>query len=435
MKISMVSEHASPLAAIGGVDAGGQNVHVAELAKALAARGHEVAVYTRKDDRELPERVTVAEGYDVVNVSAGPPEPIPKDELLPFIPALADGITASWRHDAPDVVHGHFWMSGVASIDAVQQLSLDLAEPPRMAQTFHALGSVKRRHQGIKDTSPEEREWMEPWVGRAADRVIATCTDEAFELKSLGVDRSRISIVPCGVDTGMFTPRGPAETRTSRYRIVTVGRLVPRKGMDTIIQALATLKELGVADTELWVVGGGSGAEALGDDAEVRRLGSLASDVGVSSHVKFIGQVPRERMPAVLRSADVVVCTPWYEPFGIVPLEAMGCGIPVIASAVGGLVDTVTDGVTGLHVPPKDPDALAQALAELLPQPNILRSFGRAGVSRVRSRYTWERIAADTERIYELMMGRESTRTEALEAVRRRVVRSDGSGFGRSWAQ
>jgi glycosyltransferase involved in cell wall biosynthesis len=112
----------------------------------------------------------------------------------------------------------------------------------------------------------------------------------------------------------------------------------------------------------------------------------------------------------------------------------MGCGVPVIASAVGGLVDTVTDGVTGLHVPPKDPESLAQALASLLPQPNILRAFGKAGVSRVRSRYTWERVAADTERIYEQMNGRESVRTEALEAVRRRVVRSDGSGFGRSWA-
>ena len=434
MKISMVSEHASPLAAIGGVDAGGQNVHVAELAKALAARGHQVAVYTRKDDRDLPERVSLRDGYEVINVSAGPPEPIPKDELLPFIPALADGITMSWRHDPPDVVHGHFWMSGVASIDAVQQLSLDVAEPPRMAQTFHALGSVKRRHQGVQDTSPEEREWMEPWVGRAADRVIATCTDEAFELKSLGVDRSRISIVPCGVDISRFSPRGPIEARTSRYRIVTVGRMVPRKGTDNIIQALAKLKELGITDAELWVVGGAAGAEALGDDAEVKRLGSLATELGVSSSVKFIGQVPRERMPAVLRSADVVVCTPWYEPFGIVPLEAMGCGVPVIASAVGGLVDTVTDGVTGLHVPPKDPESLAQALAALLPQPNILRAFGKAGVSRVRSRYTWERIAADTERIYEQMNGRESSRTEALEAVRRRVVRSDGSGFGRSWA-
>ncbi|MEV8146656.1 glycosyltransferase [Arthrobacter sp. NPDC080073] len=425
MKISMISEHASPLAAIGGVDAGGQNVHVAELAKALAVRGHDVTVYTRKDNRALPARVTLSEGYEVVNVAAGPPEPVPKDELLPFMPALAEGIAADWRGGAPEVAHSHFWMSGVACIEATQQLGSDTEESPHMAQTFHALGSVKRRHQGPQDTSPKEREWMEPWVGQSVDRVVATCTDEVFELKRLGVDRTRISIVPCGVDTAMFTPHGPAEPRPEGYRILTVGRLVPRKGVDTVIQSLSGLALRGIRNAELWVVGGGAGADALDEDPEVRRLRNLASDVGVSTQVKFTGQVPRERMPAVLRSADVVVCAPWYEPFGIVPLEAMGCGIPVIATAVGGLSDTVTHGVTGLQIPPKDPDALAEALAELLSQPDMARSMGRAGVTRVRDRYTWSRVAADTERVYESMLG---------GASRRRVVRLDGSGFGRSGA-
>jgi D-inositol-3-phosphate glycosyltransferase len=425
MKISMISEHASPLAAIGGVDAGGQNVHVAELAKALAVRGHDVTVYTRRDSRELPTRVTLKEGYEVVNVAAGPPETIPKDELLPFMPALAEGIAADWREGTPELAHSHFWMSGVACIQATQQLVADTGESPQMAQTFHALGSVKRRHQGAQDTSPKEREWMEPWVGQSADRVVATCTDEVFELKRLGVDRTPISIVPCGVDTTMFTPHGPATSRPAGYRILTAGRLVPRKGVDTVIQSLSGLARRGIRNAELWVVGGG-GSDALDEDLEVRRLRKLASDVGVSTHVKFVGQVPHDRMPAVLRSADVVVCAPWYEPFGIVPLEAMGCGIPVIATAVGGLSDTVTHGVTGLQIPPKDPDALAEAIAELLSQPEIAHSMGRAGVTRVRDRYTWSRIAADTERVYESMLG---------GAARRRVVRPDRRGFGRSWAR
>ncbi|SEB35567.1 Glycosyltransferase involved in cell wall bisynthesis [Paramicrobacterium humi] len=398
MRVAMISEHASPLAVLGGVDAGGQNVHVAALSLALGRQGHEVTVYTRRDDPALPDRVPMGPGVEVVHVNAGPIEPIPKDELLPYMGELADGVVADGRATHPDVLHSHFWMSGVAALDAARRLDVP------MLHTFHALGVVKRRHQGADDTSPRERQWLEPRVGREADGVIATCSDEAFELKALGVPPGHISVAPCGVDLDTFTPDGPVAERGRAHRIITVGRLIKRKGFDTVIEALARMH----ADAELVIVGGPGDAETTMTDAEAHRLHELAVARGVADRVVFAGQLSREDMPAMLRSADAVVCAPWYEPFGITPLEAMACGVPVVAAAVGGLTDTVLDGVTGRLVPPKDAAALADALTDLVTDPATVRAFGVAGRERVESRYSWNRIAADTAETYRLVAGARS---------------------------
>lgn len=397
MKISMVSEHASPLATLGGVDAGGQNVHVAALSAALAARGHEVTVYTRRDDDALDERVTLCPGVEVVNVDAGPPEPVPKDELLPYMDDFGDRLAEYWQDETPHIVHSHFWMSGLASLAGARR-----PETPGipLVHTFHALGTVKRRHQGAEDTSPAERATLEPMVGRSVDQVIATCSDEAFELKSLGVPRSRISVVPCGVDTELFTPDGPREPKGDRFRIMTVGRLVPRKGVGLTISALARLVADGRDDVELVVLGGSRPPGSVHEDSDVQRLLAHAESLGIADRVTFRGQIRQGDLPAALRSGDVVVCAPWYEPFGIVPLEAMATGTPVVAAAVGGLIDSVVHGVTGLHVAPRDSDAIADAVGELLDDPELLARFGRAGIERTHSRYSWSKVAAETERTY-----------------------------------
>jgi glycosyltransferase involved in cell wall biosynthesis len=410
MKISMVSEHASPLATLGGVDAGGQNVHVAALSAALAARGHEVTVYTRRDDRRLAERVTLCDGVEVVNVDAGPPERIPKDDLLPFMDEFGDRLADYWNHDVPDVVHGHFWMSGLATLRAARRP--ETAGLP-VVQTFHALGTVKRRHQGADDTSPAERSVLEPLVGRSVDSVVATCSDEAFELKALGVPSQRISVVPCGVDTALFTPDGPAETKNKPFRIMTVGRLVPRKGVGLTISALARLADEGRDDIELVVLGGSKGPDQVFDDPDVQRLLAHARAAGVEDRVTFRGQIRQVDLPVALRSADVVVCAPWYEPFGIVPLEAMATGTPVVAAAVGGLIDSVVDGVTGVHVPPRDSEAIADAVRGLLDDEGRLARFGRAGIARTHARYSWSKIAAETDRVYRsLLSSARSRRSE-----------------------
>lgn len=403
MRVALVSEHASPLAVLGGVDAGGQNVHVAELARGLAARGVDVTVYTRRDDPALPARVRLAPRITVAHLDAGSPCFVPKDALFPVMDHFADQLLRVWEHDPPDVVHSHFWMSGYAGLRASWSAGLPLVH------TFHALGVVKRRHLGDHDTSPAERLSVEESLVRCVDHVIATCSDEVFELRRLGGDIERISVVPCGVDLDRFTPQGAVEPRRPGvYRLVVVSRLVERKGIDDAIRALAQ-----VPATEL-VIAGGPPRDQLTTDPEVHRLAAIARACGVADRVAFRGQLDRAQVPPLLRSADAVVATPWYEPFGIVPLEAMACGVPVVASAVGGMIDTVVDGVTGLHVRPLDPDGLAEALHRLLADTELRRAFGRAGAWRARQRYGWGRVAEATVAVYAGVLRRQAAMTGEL---------------------
>ncbi|WP_454049324.1 glycosyltransferase [Cellulomonas sp. Marseille-Q8402] len=404
MRIAMVSEHASPLAVLGGVDAGGQNVHVAALATELARLGHAVEVYTRRDDPGLPEEVPLAPGVQVVHVPAGPAGPVPKDDLLPYMGDLGRWLAARWARTAPpDVVHAHFWMSGLAALQAARPLEVPVV------QTFHALGSVKHRYQGAADTSPPGRVRAESVVARRADLVIATCSDEVAELERLGLPAARTRVVPCGVDVARFTPaRGSGTGR----RLVAIGRLVERKGVDTVVRALA---EVPGADLR---VAGGPPRDRLADDPEARRLLEVAREAGVGDRVRLLGGVRHEDVPALLRSADVVVATPWYEPFGIVPVEAAACGVPVVGSAVGGLLDTVQDGVTGTLVPARDPAALAAALRVLLDDDGLRAAYGRAARRAAVDRYAWDRVAARTVAVYATLLrpalGREAARAVSV---------------------
>ncbi|HEY0639766.1 MAG TPA: glycosyltransferase [Pseudonocardiaceae bacterium] len=397
MRIAMVSEHASPLAALGEAECGGQNLHVAELAAALADRGHQVTVYTRQDDPGQPGHVMAPGGYRVVHVPAGPVAPVPRDELMPHLPAFTAFLGRRWQYRRPDVVHAHFWMSGVVS----QRAAAPLGVP--VVLTYHALGVVKRRHQGAADTSPARRVELERAIGRAAAAVVATCGDEVGELVRLGLSRERLHVVPCGVDCARFRPAPPPDRRPGTLQVLSAGRLVPRKGHDVAIHALA-----GVPGARLTIVGGPP-ADQLGQDPEARRLHRLARDLGVERRVRFTGQASRDAMASHLRSADVVACVPRYEPFGLVALEAMASGTPVLASAVGGLLDTVVHRVTGEHVPPGQPEALAAALRRLAGDPVKLRQYGIAARERAVARYPWPQVAELTERVYRRVAAAGST--------------------------
>ena len=426
LRVALVSEHASPLATLGAVDAGGQNVHVAELAAGLTRLGHEVTVYTRRDDPDLATSVSTPAGYEVVHLSAGPARPLAKDALWPHLPEFARELEGWFELTQPDVAHAHFWMSAWATTRAAADRGI-----PYFV-TFHALGAVKQRHQGAADTSPAARQPVERELLRSEGRVIATCSDEVLELTRLGGDPRRIAVVPCGVDLERFTPvhreGGPpsdpppraqehagareggqppsdpqkdarAGDRTPHrphrpFRAVSVGRLVPRKGFDLAIRALTD-----VPDTELLIAGGPPAGE-LGTHPEARRLTGLAAELGVAARGRLLGPVPHEDMPPLLRSADVVVCSPWYEPFGIVPLEAMACGVPVVATAVGGLLDTVVDGVSGFRVPPQDADALATELNALRRSPHRRAAYGRAARRLAESCYSWDWVASRTAALY-----------------------------------
>jgi glycosyltransferase involved in cell wall biosynthesis len=395
MRIAMISEHASPLAALGGVDAGGQNTHVAELSKALADLGHDVRVYTRRESPDQPALVKIREGVMVAHVAAGPAAPLPKDDLLPYMKDFGRELTAQWRDGwTPDVAHAHFWMSGLATIAAAR------AHGVPVVQTYHALGTVKRRHQGPADTSPASRIGYERALGRAVDRVVAQCQDELGELLRMGVPRARITLVPSGVDLDRFSPVGPAAPRDpARPRVLTVGRLVERKGHADLIQAMRL-----VPQAECVVVGGPP-ADQLGDDPMIRRLKALAEANRVADRYRLLGQVTAEDMPRWYRSADVVVCPPWYEPFGLTPLEAMACGVPVVATAVGGLADTVVDGLTGDLVRPRDPRALGAAIRRLLGDKMRRLAYATAALDRARQVYSWRRCAAQLAGVYGALVG------------------------------
>jgi D-inositol-3-phosphate glycosyltransferase len=389
MRIAMISEHASPLAALGGTDAGGQNAHVAELSAALSAQGHEVRVYTRRDSPD-PPTVVATGGYEVVHVPAGPAVSLPKDELLPYMGAFAEWIAAEWRTDwLPDVAHAHFWMSGLATVTAGQACNVPVV------QTFHALGSVKRRYQGAADTSPTHRIAYERALGRTVDRVIVQCQDEIRELVQLGVPRQRMTLVPSGVNTERFRPDGPAEARSQRPRILSVGRLVERKGFEDLIRAMVA-----VPGSECVIVGG-----QRGDDPYARKLRRLAQRCRVGDRVRLVGAVAAADMPRWYRSADVLAAAPWYEPFGLTPLEAMACGVPVVATAVGGLTDTVVDGITGDLVPARDPRALGVALRRLVTDDLRRFSYAAAALDRAGHSYSWRRVATQLSAVYAAVAG------------------------------
>ncbi len=390
MRIAMVSEHASPLAILGGADAGGQNVHVAELSAALVRAGHSVTVYTRRDNANMPRRVGMSSGVIVEHVTAGPARAVPKDELLPYMDAFARRLQRLLAEADANLVHGHFWMSSRAALAAARPLGIPVVV------TFHALGSEKRRMQGPADTSPAGRIDEEIRVMRASDRVIATSSSEIFELCRLGADPRRLKIVPCGVDVDFFE-RSRAKLSLPRrcaHRIVTLSRLVERKGVADVIDALRF-----VPNVELVVAGGPSAAE-IGADPDAQRLARHATACAVSDRVTLLGRVERALVPPLLRAADAVVCAAWYEPFGIVPLEAMAAGVPVIATAVGGQNDTVLDRFTGLHVPPHSPGAVADAVRELVASPALRRRLGRGGQFRATTHFTWDRIASETLKVY-----------------------------------
>lgn len=402
LRIAMISEHASPLAPLGSVDAGGQNIYVAHVARALAQAGHAVDVFTRRDDDSLPPTVDLGAGLRVLHVEAGPPCFVPKESLLPYMNAFTTSCSERIERSAPyDVVHANFFMSGLVALKLQQRFQLPLV------MTFHALGLVRREHQGPADAFPPARIAIEQRLVELADGLVAECPQDRADLVRLyGADEERISMVPCGVDLATFSPRPRLQARRQlgwpedEFIILQLGRMVPRKGVDNVIEGLAALPASVRCRSRLVIVGGESPEPDEDRTPEIGRLRRLAARLGVADRVWFAGQRQREALADCYAAADVFVTTPWYEPFGITPLEAMACARPVIGADVGGIRYTVVDGVTGYLVPPKAPAALAQRLWQLYTHPKDAAKMGRAGQQRVRARFTWDRVADQLVHVY-----------------------------------
>ena len=412
-RVALISEHASPLAILGGVDGGGQNIYVGQVAAHLAGLGYVVEVLTRRDDDRLPETVEWARGVTVVHVPAGPPAGIIKEELLPFMPEFTDAVVRRIRrYGAYDLIHANFWMSGLVAAELKRALGIPFAV------TFHALGRVRRRHQGDADHFPDARFAIEDRVVAEADAVIAECPQDRDDLIELyRADPSRIAVIPCGFDPAEMWPVDQAEARRAlglgdERIVLQLGRLVPRKGVDNAIRGVARLRRRGV-ECRLLIVGGESNDPDPRLTPEIGRLAEIARAEGVEDRVTFVGRRGRDVLRLYYSAADVFVTTPHYEPFGITPLEAMACGTPVVGSAVGGIKFSVRDGETGLLVPPGDADALGEQLARLFARPSLRRTLGARAQRWVNERFTWARVAQGVSALYEDVRARVPARAEA----------------------
>ncbi|GAA4039552.1 glycosyltransferase [Nonomuraea soli] len=338
-------------------------------------REHRVTIYSRRESTEGKSRTKPAPGVVLEQLDIGPARALAADEVAPYLAQVGDELAKRWSHEPPDLIHAHNWTGGLAAVAGADGLRVPVT------QTF---GPVKQ---------PAHLR-LERALGRRADAVIAGCLDEEATLIRLGVPREHIAVVPYGVDTDKFRRQGPAAARGTHQRLLHVGRIGAGAGAQTIVRALA-----GLPDVEL-VIAGGPAPDELEHDPDARRLRALAERLGVADRVTVLGHVPRTTVPKLMRGADVVVTLPSEPGTGAVALEAMACGVPVIASAVGAHLDSVVDGVTGLLVPPDKPARTARLARELLADPTRRTAIGYAGADRARSRYSWERIGQELLRVY-----------------------------------
>ncbi len=411
-KIAFISEHASPMALLGGADGGGQNVYVDHLARQLARLGYPVDIFTRRDHPLQPAVVEWRSGVRIVHVDAGPARTLPKEQLLPYMAEFGHGMLRFMRAEGHPyaLAHANFFMSGMVA----QQLKRLIGLP--YVITFHALGRVRRLSQGQADGFSDTRFAIEEALMRDADCVIAECEQDECDMRDLYGDACvRQEIIPCGFDPDEFWPvRDTARVGLGLPRgefiVLQLGRMVPRKGVDNVIRAVQMLAEGHRIRARLLVVGGDAGHADPLDNPEVRRLAGLAQQLGIGPQVEFVGAQPRHRLRDYYSAADVFVTTPWYEPFGITPLEAMACATPVVGSAVGGIRSTVVHGKTGFLVPPNDPAALAARLAELQRDPKLAERLGWTGLRRAHRHFTWSRVALQVAALYRSVLAQQQQR-------------------------
>jgi D-inositol-3-phosphate glycosyltransferase len=414
MRIAFLSEHASPVALLGGEDAGGQNVYIDEVSRNLALRGYAVDIFTRRDSLMAPHVLDWAPGVRVINLTAGPPEFRAKDTLWPYMPAFRDAFLNFMQHDEVhyDLIHGNFWMSGWVATELRQHLSVPVV------QIFHAMGKTKQRHQGSMDSSPQQRLEVETGIINSVERLIAQCPGEITELiDDYGADPHKIEMIPSAVNTEIFRPVVHAEARRfvglepDDFVIVYVGRMLPRKDVRNVVHAFAHLRRLcaemqpsALPKIKLLLVGGETPEPDPIATPEIGVLQHLVADLGIAEYVRFVGKRQQDTLRYYYSAGDVAVTTPWYEPFGLTPLEGMACGRPVIGSAVGGITYTLADGVTGFLVPPRDPQALAMRLYQLLQKPELRIQMGQAARQRVEQHFTWPIVARHTGNLYETVL-------------------------------
>ncbi|MDX8056293.1 glycosyltransferase [Lentzea sp. BCCO 10_0798] len=341
MRIAMVSVQAGPLP-----ENAGQGAHVAELCAGLSASGHEPVVYTRRGDSTSPATLRADDGYDIVQVPAGPARALAENELVENLGDFTEFLADRWREQPPDVVHSHHWTSGLVSVIAAHRIRVPVVH------SYHGFG----------ETRSDQRSDAESLIARRAAWITATSSAEAAQLSQLGVRRSQLSVVPSGVNSDFFNPDGPIAVHDGRMRVAVTGELAQGNSSPAVDAVVSAMDHVALVDANA---------------------------------------VPRTDRPALLRSADVAVCAPAVERYGSAALEAMACGVPVVATAVGALSDVVLPDVTGLLIPPRDGRRLAQSLKALLADETRREQFGIAARDRVLGRYSRSRLAKEAMAVYQ----------------------------------
>jgi D-inositol-3-phosphate glycosyltransferase len=416
MRIAMISYHTCPLAALGGKDTGGMNVYIRDLTRALGARGIGVDVFTRSQDEHVPHVIhDLGNGNRVVHVPAGPETPLPRDGLSQFVPEFVDGVQrfADENTISYQLIHSHYWLSGMAGVTLRQQWAIPLVH------MFHTLGVMKTRLGGTLEDPDRER--AERKILAAADRIVAATPAERSQLEWLyEAELRKVVVIPPGVDTSIFYPIPRAEARAtlgidpSGHCILFVGRIERLKGVETLLRAAHELRDRNVLGSQCGCV------KVIGGDPdhpqeEMTYLQTLTAELNMEGVVEFLGKRPQEELPIHYASADVVVMPSQYESFGLVALEAMACGTPVVASGVGGLLYLVQDGRTGFHIPDSDPVALADRLQQLLMDEDLVQEMSRQAAIIART-YSWHAIAEQILTLYECVLaGRGSCEESSTE--------------------
>ncbi|UVW27704.1 glycosyltransferase [Massilia sp. H6] len=388
-----------------------QGIHLVQLAHELARAGHAVDIFTRRVTPGPHQLAQLGKGIRLIRIPAGPPGLVCADLRPDRIDAFSDAFSrcvARFVRRQPgryDIAHAYFFMAGMVARHLKDALGLPFV------LTLHAPGRAQQRARLAGEALALARARIEGELVRAADRIIAESPQERSDLRQLhgegcGMPGSRIELVPRGFSPAELWPVPMPEARArlglepGRFIVLQLGRIAPRKGVDTVIHGLAMLRHRHGIGAQLLVVGGEAGVASDHTGPELARLRNFATGLGIAAQVRFTGQRPRATLRDYYSAAEVFACTPWYEPFGITPIEAMACARPVVGSEVGGIKSTIDDGVTGFLVPSRDPEALAERLARLHRHPELARAMGEAGRRRACEHATWHQLAAQLHAIY-----------------------------------
>lgn len=402
--IALISVHGDPAIEIGKEEAGGQNVYVRQVGEALAKQGWKVDMFTRRASSEQATVVEHSKNCRTIRLTAGPAEFVPRDNIFKYAPTFVEQLVKFQKESGVQysLVHTNYWISSWVG------MQLKKIQGTRQVHTYHSLGAVKYKSVSTIPLISKTRLAVEKEVLETAERIVATSPQEKEHMRSLVSTKGNIDIIPCGTDVRRFGSIGREEARQKlgidpETKVVFyVGRFDPRKGIETLVRAVSQSQIRSKAPLQL-IIGGGS-RPGQSDGIERDRIEGIVNELGMSSFTSFPGNLDHEILPAYYAAADVCVVPSHYEPFGLVAIEAMASGTPVVASDVGGLQFTVVPEKTGLLAPAKDKVAFAQAIDRILSDDDYRNQLGKAARQRVISKFSWDGVAEQLGELYTELM-------------------------------